>query len=435
MLSADAWDTVVDRLVETDFYRQEHLLIYQTMAGLRLRNHPLDAVTVSEELSSKAQLEAVGGLAYVVSLVERTPSAANIGAYADIVRERSVLRQLARIGEELSESAYESKGRLVQELLDQAEQKVFRIAEQGQRTQQGPRSVSTVLGHALARIQVLCDSKTPVTGLSTGFLDFDLMTTGLHGSDLIVLAGRPSMGKTTLAMNMVEHAVMKHDGVALVFSMEMPAEQLIIRLLSALGSIEQQKIRTGQLEEEDWPRVTSTVTQLAGKKLFIDDTGALSPMDVRARARRLVREHGRLDLIVIDYLQLMHIAGFSENRTAEISQISRSLKALARELNVPIVALSQLNRGLEQRNEKRPVMADLRESGAIEQDADLIVFVYRDEVYNKDSSDKGTAEIIIAKQRNGPIGVTRLTFVGHFSRFENFTAREIPHGPPFASAG
>ena len=343
------------------------------------------------------------------------------------MREKSVLRQLIHIGTEISNSAFQTEGRGSDELLDGAEKLVFQIAEQGARGKRGFTSIKDLLVKAVDKIDTLFRSDSPLTGIPTGFSDFDEMTSGLQNSDLIIVAGRPSMGKTTFAMNMAEHAAIKTKLPVAVFSMEMPGEQLAMRMMSSLGRIDQHKVRTGKLNDDDWPRMTSAVSLLAEAPLFIDDTPALSPNDLRARSRRLAREHG-LGLIVVDYLQLMQVTGNRENRVNEISEISRSLKSLAKELSVPVIALSQLNRSLEQRPNKRPVMSDLRESGAIEQDADLIVFIYRDEVYNEDSPEKGTAEIIIAKQRNGPIGTTRLTFLGQYTRFENFISNAYDEG-------
>ncbi len=422
MIDNQAWDHVADRLTENDFYRLDHRAIFRTMADLVLNSKPLDIITVSEILERNKELENVGGLAYLGALAKNTPSSANISAYADIVRERSILRQLVEAGSEIVESGFDPGHRTAAELLDTAERRVFSIAEMGGKAGGGPQIISEVLSRTVDRIDALFNAKSAITGITSGYTDFDRYTSGLQPADLIVVAGRPSMGKTTFAMNLAEHAVMKHDDTVLVFSMEMPAEALAMRMLSSLGRIEQQRIRSGQLEDDDWPRLTSAISMMSSKKLLIDDSGSLSPFEVRARARRVARTYGNLGLIVIDYLQLMRVPGYNEHRSAEIAEISRSLKSLARELNVPVVVASQLNRSLEQRPEKRPVMSDLRESGAIEQDADLIVFIYRDEVYHKDSHDKGTAEIIIAKQRNGPTGTVRLTFLGHYSRFENYSS-------------
>jgi replicative DNA helicase len=419
MLDNRAWDQIADRVREGDFYRHNHRLIYRVMGKLSGQNNPLDVLTISEALRELNELDNAGGEVYLFELANNTPSAANIMAYADIVRERSVLRQLISAANDIAGNAFNPQGRSSTELLDTAERCVFAITEQGARVG-GPTNIKEYLARTMERIDVLFHSKDPLTGISTGYHDLDGMTSGLQDSDLIIIAGRPSMGKTTLAMNIAEHVVIKSQLPVLVFSMEMPGESIVMRLLSSLCRIDQLRIRTGKLEDEDWPRISSTVSMLSEAPMFIDDTPALSPAEVRARARRLVKEHGKLGLIVIDYLQLMQVPGFNENRTAEISEISRSLKSLAKELKVPVVALSQLNRGLEQRADKRPVMSDLRESGAIEQDADLIVFIYRDEVYHDSSPDKGTAEIIIAKQRNGPIGKVRLTFLGQYTCFENF---------------
>jgi len=419
MLDNSAWDKVADRVTGDDFYRRDHRLIFQAISRLADSNSPFDAVTLSEWLEKNQQLDDAGGLANLGALVQNTPSAANIQAYADIVRERSILRQLISIGNDIAGSAYVTDGRSSAELLEYAEQQVFQIAEHGSRGKRGFRKIQSLLGAAVDRIDLLFQQDEPITGVSTGFSDLDDMTAGLQPSDLIIVAGRPSMGKTTLAMNFAENAAIKHQIPVAIFSMEMPGEQLALRMLSSLGHIDQHKIRTGKLDDDDWPRLTSAVSLLDSAPLFIDDTPALSPSEMRARARRLKREHD-LGLIVIDYLQLMQVPGSKENRTNEISEISRNLKALAKELEVPVVALSQLNRGLEQRTDKRPVMSDLRESGAIEQDADVIIFIYRDEVYNEDSPQKGIAEIIIGKQRNGPIGSRFLTFRGQFTRFENY---------------
>lgn len=423
MLDSNAWDLVTDNLTEQDFYRADHKIIYQAMASLSLQDRPIDVITVSECLEVSGQINNIGGLSYLGQLAKNTPSAANIVAYAEIVRERSVLRQLIEVGSEITSSGFQAKGRTAVELLDDAERRVFAIAERGGRSGSvaGPRGISEVLASAVNRIETLFESDSPITGAATGFTDFDKLTSGLQPADLIIVAGRPSMGKTTLAMNVAEYIGMKTDKPVLIFSMEMPAEHLAMRMLASLGRIELQRIRTGQLKDNDWPKLTSAIAMMSERKIYIDDSGVLGPIEIRTRARRLTREHGEIGLIVIDYLQLMRVAGTNENRASEISEISRSLKILARELNVPIIALSQLNRSLEQRSDRRPMMSDLRESGAIEQDADLIAFIYRDEVYNKDSVDKGTAEIIIGKQRNGPIGTIRLTFLGQYTRFENFS--------------
>ncbi|MGR9107365.1 MAG: replicative DNA helicase [Gammaproteobacteria bacterium] len=420
MLDNRAWDSIADRVGEEDFYRKDHRLIFKAIRRLAENDSPFDVVTLSEILERDNALGDAGGIRYLGTLAKDTPSAANIIAYADIVRERSVLRQLIHVGTEISNAAFRTEGRSTADLLEFAEQKVFAIAEQRQRGESGFLPIKTLLARAVDRVEKLYQLEGTLTGAGTGFHDFDEMTSGLQPSDLIIVAGRPSMGKTSFAMNLAENIAIKGEKPVAVFSMEMPAEQLAMRMMSSLGRIDQHKVRTGKLDDDEWPRLTSAINILAEARLFIDDTPAMTPTEVRARARRLTREHGHLGLIVLDYLQLMQAPGSGENRVAEISHISRSLKALAKELNVPVVALSQLNRNLEQRPNKRPVMSDLRESGSIEQDADVIVFIYRDEVYHEDSPDKGCAEIIIGKQRNGPIGTTRLTFLGQYTRFENF---------------
>ena len=419
MLDNQAWDNVSERLVADDFYRYEHRLVFNVMIHLAESGQPMDVVTLSEALEERDQLDTVGGLAFLAELARNTPSASNIRAYADIVRERATLRKLIRAANQIADSAFSPQGRPADELLNEAERLVFQIAEERPKTG-GPIGMSDLLTKAVDRIDELFNLKGEMTGLSTGFRDLDEMTTGLQPSDMVVIAGRPSMGKTTFAMNLVEHAVISSDKPVMVFSMEMPAESLMLRMLSSLGRIDQTRVRTGQLEDEDWPRLTSAVNLLKDKQLFIDDTAALSPNEMRSRLRRVVREHGNIALVMIDYLQLMQIPGFNENRTGEISEISRALKGLAIEFNCPVVALSQLNRSLEQRPNKRPVMSDLRESGAIEQDADVIAFVYRDEVYNPDNPDnQGIAELIIGKQRNGPIGTVHMAFIGKYTRFED----------------
>ncbi len=420
MLDNQAWDQVADRVAEGDFYRREHQLIFRAIEELADRQRPFDVITLSEELGRHGQLENAGGLAYLGGLAKDTPSAANIRAYADIVRERSVMRQLIHVGNEIADSGFHPEGRDSSELLDAAESKVFEIAEKGAKGKGGFEGIKSLLTKAVDKIETLFAQDQPITGLSTGFADLDKMTSGLQPADLVIVAGRPSMGKTTFAMNVAENVALLSGKPVAVFSMEMPGESLAMRMMSSLGRINQTRVRTGKLEDDEWPRLTSAVSMLAETQFYIDDTPALSPLEVRARARRLMREHGELGLIMLDYLQLMQVPGMGDNRTNEISTISRSLKALAKELNVPVVALSQLNRSLEQRTNKRPIMSDLRESGAIEQDADLVIFIYRDEVYHEDSPDKGVAEIIIGKQRNGPIGSVRLTFLGEYTKFENY---------------
>lgn len=428
MLDNEAWMIIGDKLSEADFYRQDHRLIFRAIAYLASQQKPLDVITLSEWLKENRSLEDAGGLAYLATMAKDTPSAANINAYADIVREKSILRQLISVGTEIADSGYNTEGRDSRELLDQAERKVFEIAEQGARNTKSFRALKSLMKTTLEHIEELSKLNSTITGVSTGYTDLDEMTSGLQKGDLVIVAGRPSMGKTTFSMNIAEYAAAHKKLPVAVFSMEMPAEQLTLRLLSSMGRVDQHRLRTGQLTDEDWPRIATAVKIFADVPMFIDDSPALSPNEVRARSRRLVREHGQLGLIVLDYLQLMQGNGKSENRTNEVSEISRSLKALAKELSTPIVVLSQLNRSLEQRPNKRPVMSDLRESGAIEQDADVIMFVYRDEVYHPDSAEKGSAEIIIAKQRNGPIGTCRLTFLGKYTRFENYTPEVYTQG-------
>ncbi|MDP2227393.1 MAG: replicative DNA helicase [Moraxellaceae bacterium] len=418
MLEDTAWDRASEAVTEADFYRRDHRLIFRAIALLANESKPRDALTVSETLNRLGELEEAGGIAYLGEIVKNTASAANIGAYAEIVRERSVLRQLIRVSYEISDVAYQPQGATSDQILDEAERKIFAIAEQ-QTKGTGPQAIRPLLAKAVNRIEQLFGSDDPLTGLSTGFADLDEKTSGLQKGDLVIVAARPSMGKTTFAMNLVENVLLGGAPV-LVFSMEMPADSIVMRMLSSLGRIDQTRVRNGKLEEEDWPRLTSTMAMLNEQKLFIDDTAALSPTELRSRARRVARENGgAIGLIMVDYLQLMRVPGLENNRVNEISEISRSLKGLAKEMECPVIALSQLNRSLEQRPNKRPVMSDLRESGAIEQDADVIMFIYRDEVYNPESEDKGTAEIIIGKQRNGPIGSLRLAFLGKYTRFED----------------
>jgi len=429
MLSAESWDRVADRLTEEDFYRRDHRLIYRAIAELSERGMPYDAVTLGDWFAANGLSELVGGSRYVIELANSTPSAANIVAYADIVREKSGLRQMIDVGTEIAGDAYAAEGRSSHELLEVAEQKVFRIAEAGARGRKGFVPIRSAVKEAFNILHERYENPGAVSGLPTGFIDLDEMTAGLQPADLIIVAARPSMGKTALSVNMAEYAALKSKKAVAIFSMEMSASQLAFRLISSLGRINQQHLRTGDLEEEEWPRVTSAVQLLTEAKIFIDDTPALSPGELRARARRLKREHD-LGLIVIDYLQLMQVPGTKENRATEISEISRSLKALAKELNVPVIALSQLNRSLEQRTDKRPVMADLRESGAIEQDADVIMFIYRDDYYNHESAEKGVAEVIIGKQRNGPTGVVKLAFLGQYTKFENLASDRYAAGFP-----
>lgn len=423
LLDNDSWEKISDKLVADDFFRKDHRLIFRALKYLAENTRPMDVVTLYEFLEQEGEADEIGGLAYIADLAKNTPSASNIVAYADIVRERAVLRGMIAVSNEIADAAYFPKGRSSDELLDMAEAKVFKIAEQRETTDGGLKIAATFLDETLDRVQFAVDSKGGLTGLSSGFKDLDKKTNGFQKSDLIIVAGRPAMGKTTFAMNIAEHASIHSGKPVLVYSMEMPANQLLMRSFASIGGIDATRLRTGALDDRDWDNLSVASNILKNNcKMFIDDSAGLSPSEVRSRARRIVREHGDVGLVVIDYLQLMVVPGLGDNRTAEISEISRSLKALAKELDVPVIALSQLNRSLEQRADRRPVMSDLRESGAIEQDADIIMFVYRDEVYNPESEDKGTAEVIIGKQRNGPIGTARLAFQGHFNRFANLAA-------------
>ena len=424
LLDASAWDKITDLIAENDFYRFEHRLIFRHVTRLNEHAKPVDVITVAESLESNAELEKAGGLAYLGSLAQNVPSAANIRRYAEIVRERSIMRQLAEVGSDIASSAFNPTGRDARQLLDEAESKVLAISEAGERGNQGFVAIPPLLTQVVERIETLYarDNPSDVTGIATGFADLDSMTSGLQPGDLVIVAGRPSMGKTAFSINIAENVALDLNKPVAIFSMEMGGAQLAMRMIGSVGKLNQHTLRTGKLEDDDWSRMTHALGRLNDAPIFIDETPGLNALELRSRARRLHRQHGGLGLIVIDYLQLMSaVSGkASENRATEISEISRSLKALAKELHVPVIALSQLNRGLEQRPNKRPVMSDLRESGAIEQDADLILFIYRDEVYNPDSPDKGTAEIIIGKQRNGPIGAVRLVFLGQYTRFENY---------------
>ena len=421
LLDNQSWDRIADIVTADDFYRREHRLIFNAISALCGESSPADVVTVSEWLERSGEIEPAGGLAYIGTLANNTPSAANIVAYAAIVRENSVMRELVRAASEIGNLVYSPDGRSATELLDIAEKRIFDINEKGHRRGEF-QPLNTLLSKAVDRIDQLFRSQSSITGVATGFNDLDDMTSGLQPSDLVIIAGRPSMGKTSLAMNIAENAAVGHKIPVAVFSMEMPGTQLALRMMASLGRINAHRVRTGKLDDDDWPRLTSAVSLLNEAPIFIDDTPGLTPMELRARARRLKREHG-LGLILVDYLQLMQSSDRNEeNRATEISNITRALKGLAKELDVPVIALSQLNRSVESRTDKKPVMSDLRESGAIEQDADVILFIYRDEVYNKESPVKGTADIIIAKQRNGPIGEVRLTFLGEYTRFENYTS-------------
>jgi replicative DNA helicase len=426
LLEASALDKISDLMTADDFYRQEHRLIFSQIVRLSELAKPVDVITVAEALEIAGELDKVGGLPYLGGLAQNVPSAANIRRYGEIVRERSIMRKLAEVGSDIASSAYNPTGRDAAQLLDEAESKVFEIAEAGSKGKQGFVSMPPLLSQVVERIETLYarDNPSDITGTATGFTDLDRMTSGLQPGDLVIVAGRPSMGKTALAINIAENVAMDSKLPVAIFSMEMGASQLAMRMLGSVGKLNQHDLRTGRLQDDDWGRLTHALGKLNDAPIHIDESAALSALDLRARSRRLHRQNNGLGLIVVDYLQLMSSSAgkASENRATEISEMSRSLKALAKELHVPVMALSQLNRSLEQRPNKRPVMSDLRESGAIEQDADLILFIYRDEVYNSDSPDKGKAEIIIGKQRNGPIGKIELAFRGEYTRFDNLAS-------------
>lgn len=424
LLDNGAWDKISDVLSSVDFYVQEHKLIFKAIEKLSNTNKPFDVLTLKEILHQESHLVEIGGDVYLYELANNTPSIANISAYAEIVRERSVLRQLIQLARDIADNAYETKGQSIAELIDSAEQQVLQIGRQSAKSD-GPKHIHTLITQTVERIDDLCQRDDPITGVATGFTDFDHLTSGLQPSDLIIVAGRPSMGKTALAVNIAEHAAIKQKLPVLIYSLEMPGDAVAMRMISSLGHLDQHRLRTGSIEDSDWARISSAINVLSDAPIFVDDTPSITPMELRSRTRRLLKEHGQIGLIIVDYLQLMRVPGYRpDNRTAEISEISRSLKALAKEVKAPVLALSQLNRGVEQRTDKRPVMSDLRESGAIEQDADLIAFIYRDEVYNSETRDKGLAEIIIAKQRNGPIGKVKLTFRGQYTRFDNLAYTE-----------
>ncbi|MEP3855499.1 MAG: replicative DNA helicase [Porticoccus sp.] len=418
MLSNSGFDAVASLISDKDFFASDHQLIFQTMGQLNAEQKPLDIITLSEALQNNRQLDQIGGSSYLVELSNNTPSSANINAYAQIVLERSIIRQLITAASDIVKKGYNPLGWDSNKLLAEAEKRLVAIIE-SRPNQGGFLSVNELLKEVVERIDQLFNSDADITGLSTGFADLDEKTSGWQPSDLVIVAGRPSMGKTSFAMNMAEHAVLHQEKPVLVFSMEMPASQLIMRMMSSLGKIDQTKLRAGNLSEDDWPRLSSAASRLKDRPLFIDDTPGITPMELRNRIRQVTREHGQPGMVLVDYLQLMSGSVATENRTNEISQISRELKNIAREFNCPVIALSQLSRNLENRPNKRPINSDLRESGAIEQDADVVVFIYRDEVYNEESPDKGVAEIIIGKQRNGPIGTCKLTFLGKYTRFEN----------------
>jgi replicative DNA helicase len=423
LLDNSAYDRIADYVSADDFYRFDHRIIFQHIIKLINASRPADVITVHEALSTAGKADEVGGLSYLNALAQNTPSAANIRRYAEIVRDRGVLRKLITVADDICGSAFNPQGKEVKQMLDEAESKIFAIAEEGARGSSGFVDIQPLLTQVVERIDELYnrDSGSDITGVPTGMIDLDRMTSGLQPGDLIIVAGRPSMGKTAFSVNIGENVAIDSGLPVAIFSMEMGGTQLAMRMLGSVGRLDQHRLRTGRLNDEDWPRLTHAIQKMNEAQVFIDETPSLTSIELRARARRLARQCGRLGLIIVDYLQLMSANSPGENRATEISEISRNLKGLAKELNCPVIALSQLNRSLEQRPNKRPVMSDLRESGAIEQDADLILFIYRDEVYNPDSPDKGSAEIIIGKQRNGPIGSVRMTFLGQFTRFENYT--------------
>jgi replicative DNA helicase len=422
LLDNNSWDKVADLLVEADFYRYEHRLVFASITSLVNTNRPADVITVFEQMQSQGKAEEVGGLAYLNSLAQYVPSSANIRRYAEIVRERSILRKLVSVSDEIATSALNTNGRPVTNILDEAEQKIFSIGEEGSRMRQGFQSMDKLVVQLLDRVEEMSQNPNDITGVPTGFFDLDRMTSGMQAGDLIVLAARPSMGKTALAINIAEHVALQEDLPVAVFSMEMGASQLAIRIVGSIGRIDQGRLRTGKLIDDEWPRLSDAIERLKTVSLSIDETPGLTTSELRASARRLARSCGKLGLVVVDYLQLMSGSGGGdgENRATELGEISRGLKMLAKELQCPVIALSQLNRGVEQRTDKRPMMSDLRESGAIEQDADVIMFIYRDDYYNKDSKEPGVAEIIIAKQRNGPTGTVKLTFLKPITKFESY---------------
>jgi replicative DNA helicase len=425
LLDNTAFDRLADLLRPDDFYRGDHRQIYTAITSLIDKAHPADVVTVHEALSTIGKAEEIGGLIYLNRLAQDTPSAANIRRYAEIVRDRAILRRLIAVADDIANQALNPQGRDTRSLLDEAESKIFNINEEGARGRSGFQSLPDLLSQVVDRIGQLYDQSnhSGITGVPTGFTDLDKMTSGFQPGDLVIVAGRPSMGKTAFSLNIGEHVAVDQSLPVAVFSMEMGATQLAMRMVCSVGRLDQQRVRTGQLVDDDWPRLTNAIQKMQDSQLYIDETPGLNALELRSRARKLSRQCGQLGLVIVDYLQLMSSASASgENRATEISEISRSLKGLAKELQCPVIALSQLNRSLEQRPNKRPVMSDLRESGAIEQDADVIIFIYRDEVYNPDSPEKGTAEIIIGKQRNGPIGTVRLTFLGKYTKFENYSS-------------
>ncbi len=425
LLDNKSWEQVADLLSEGVFYRYEHRQVYLSIQALINASRPADVITVYEHLQSIGKAEEVGGLGYLNSLAQYVPSASNIRRYAEIVRERAILRKLVTASDEIATNAFNTQGKPVPQILDEAEQKIFQIGEEGSRLKQGFQNMDQLAVILMDRVNQMADSPNDITGVPSGFVDFDKMTSGMQAGDLIVLAARPSMGKTALAINIAEHVALNEGLPVAVFSMEMGASQLAIRIVGSIGRIDQQRLRTGKLNQEEWPRLAEAIEKLRNVSLHIDETPSLTPMELRANARRLARTCGKLGLIVVDYLQLMSgntSSNNGDNRATEIGEISRGLKMLAKELQCPVIALSQLNRSVETRTDKRPMMSDLRESGAIEQDADVIMFIYRDDYYNKDSKEPGVAEIIIGKHRNGPTGTVKLAFLKPLTRFESLAS-------------
>ena len=422
LLDNNAWDRVGDLLSESDFYRHEHKLIFEAISKLINASKPADVITVYEHLQGMGKAEEIGGLMYLNQLAQYVPSASNIRRYAEIVRERAILRKLVTASDEIATNAFNPQGKTVERVLDEAEQKIMAIGEEGARNKQGFQSLDSLVVDLLDRVQEMADNPMDVTGVPTGFVDLDRMTSGLQAGDMVVLAARPSMGKTSFAVNIAEHVALNEGLPVAIFSMEMGAAQLAVRIVGSIGRVNQGNLRTGKLSDDEWPRLTEAIERLRTVSLHIDETPGLSPTELRANARRLARQCGKLGLIVVDYLQLMSGSGSaasSDNRATELGEISRGLKMLAKELQCPVIALSQLNRSVEQRTDKRPMMSDLRESGAIEQDADIIMFIYRDDYYNKESKEPNIAEVIIGKQRNGPTGTVKLFFQKNQTRFEN----------------
>jgi replicative DNA helicase len=424
LLDNSAWDRVGDLVTDSDFYRYEHRLVFAAVAALINSSRPADVITVFEHLQSLGKADEVGGLAYLNSLAQYVPSASNIRRYGEIVRERAILRKLVTASDEIATTAFSPKGRPVAQILDEAEQKIFHIGEEGSRMKQGFQSMNSLVVQLLDRVEEMSQNPNDITGVPTGFHDFDRMTSGMQPGDLIVLAARPSMGKTALAINIAENVAVQEGLPVAVFSMEMGASQLAVRIVGSIGRIDQGHLRTGKLSDDEWPRLTEAIEKLRNVSLHIDETPGLTTSELRANARRLSRQCGKLGLIVVDYLQLMSGSSSdgSDNRATELGEISRGLKMLAKELQCPVIALSQLNRSVEQRTDKRPMMSDLRESGAIEQDADVIMFIYRDDYYNKDSKEPGVAEVIIGKQRNGPTGTIKLAFLKPITKFESLAS-------------